>query len=357
MSTLATANTALMDNILAQPGELQKSLEYTLGPGRAALLAAAAHVRAAKTVFVTGIGSSWHAGMAVQSLFAAAGQPVHLVDASELLHSTVLPPASVVVALSRSGKSVEIVKLLDQAAAAGAAVIGVTNTPDSPLGRRAAVCLELRAAFDRNISITMYSALTLVGGVLATAATAGEAGLDSLGRALAAQLAAVEVCLPEWRSQVESAGWLDRAVPVYCLARGGSLASANETRLLWEEGAKAPACAMTTGGFRHGPQEILYGRTAVSLWIDETRMRAADLALLTDLRRHGVPTLAIGRGLRADVADLVLNLPAAAGPAGWQFLTDIVPGQVVAEALARRRGVDCDNFLYCPYVIETEGGL
>ena len=50
-------------------------------------------------------------------------------------------------------------------------------------------------------------------------------------------------------------------------------------------------------------------------------------------------------------------LPGPATPDRWQFLVDIVPGQVASERLSRLRGVDCDSFLYCPYIIETEGGL
>src|SRR4051812_42849839 len=99
----------LLKNILSEPAELRKSLAFTLGEGRAELTKAAGIVTAAKHVFITGIGSSWHAGMAVQALFERAGFPVHLADASELLHVVAIPAGSAVIALSRSGKSVEIV--------------------------------------------------------------------------------------------------------------------------------------------------------------------------------------------------------------------------------------------------------
>lgn len=345
--------TKLMENIQAQSGELLRSLRHTLGAGRTDLVRAAGIVRDARHVFVTGIGSSWHAGMAVQSIFHAAGRPVHLVDASELLHFTTLPEGSAVIALSRSGKSVEIVKLLDKAAAAKAKVVGVTNTPESPLGKRADATLLLSAAFDHNISITMYSALTLVGGLLAS---------ESLGSPLGDLAAALEHTLQEsarelagWRDLAEGSSWFDRHAPAYFLARGAGMASASETRLLWEEGAKAPACAMTTGGFRHGPQEITSEGLRIGIWLDASTLRSQDLALAADLRKHGAKVMVIGNQVPPDAGDLVFQVPKA--PHGWQFLVDIVPGQVAAERLARLRGVDCDNFLYCPYIIEAEGGL
>jgi glutamine---fructose-6-phosphate transaminase (isomerizing) len=343
----------LLNNILTEPRELRRSLTHAVGAGRGELEKAANLVNRAQHVYITGIGSSWHAGMAVSSIFEAHGRPVHLVDASELLHYVKLPEKAVVIMLSRSGKSVEIVNLLDKAATAKARVIGITNTPESPLAKRADATLKLEAAFDRNISITMYSALTLVGGLLALCA------LRKLDAAVPAQieqaLVAAEAALQTWQDQVKGRDWFHPELPTYFLARGGSMASASETRLLWEEGAKAPACAMTTGGFRHGPQEIISSRIRIAIWIDVEKMRAQDLALAADLRKHGANVMLIGQDLPKDAADVVLQVPQV--PPAWQFLIDIIPGQIAAEYLARIRKADCDNFIFCPYVIQTEGGL
>ena len=49
------------------------------------------------------------------------------------------------------------------------------------------------------------------------------------------------------------------------------------------------------------------------------------------------------------------SLPAV--PAAWQFIVDILPAQLAAEHLSHRRGVDCDRFRVCSYVVEAEGGL
>src|SRR5205814_330971 len=161
--------TKLLQDILREPAELARCLAYTLGPGRAELDAAAALLREAEPVVITGIGSSWHAGMAVEALFQAGGRAATLVDASELLHFTRIAPGAAILALSRSGRSGELVSLLRLIQRAGAQLIAITNTPDSPLALAADVTLKLEAAFDHSVSITMYSALTLVGGLLALA--------------------------------------------------------------------------------------------------------------------------------------------------------------------------------------------
>lgn len=345
--------THFLHDILNEPAQLAGALRHTLGEGRAALERAAQALRDSRHVYLTGIGSSWHAGMAMQSIFNRAGFPAGLHDASELLHFVALPAGSALVILSRSGRSVEVVRLLDKARLSGARIIGVTNTPDSPLGQAAEVSITLNAAFDHMVSVSMYSALALAGGLLAAAVTSGiDPGLE--GR-LAGALRAAGEAIPDWQRRINASDWLAPGAPAYFLARGGSLASCHETRLLWEEAAKAPASALMTGCFRHGPQEIAGAGLRIGMWLDGERLRDQDLALARDLRRLGAAVMLIGHGAPEAAADLVLPLPDI-DPA-WQFAVDIVPAQLAAELLSHRRGVDCDGFRTCPYIIEDEGGL
>jgi glucosamine--fructose-6-phosphate aminotransferase (isomerizing) len=290
----------------------------------------------------------------VQALFQARGRAVSLIDASELLHFAEIAPNSTLVVVSRSGKSVEIVRLIEKARRAGAKIVAITNTPDSPLAQSANVTLRMEAAFDHNVSVTMYSGLTLVGGLLAAAALGT---LDEpLEGALAGALHTLPSAFPNWRRQIEHSDWFaPDAAATYLLARGASLASAQEARLLWEEAAKAPATALTTGGFRHGPQEVVRPDLRVALWLDAERLRDQDLALTRDLRAAGAKVLLIGQNAPEDAGDLVFSLPPV--PTDWQFLTDIVPAQLAAEHLSRLRGEDCDSFRFCPYIVEGEGGL
>ena len=348
--------THYLQNILAEPGELRRCLDYTLGDGNSALQQAADGVRDAQAIYITGIGSSWHAGMAVQSLFDAAGKPALLADASELLHFTQFAPNACLIVLSRSGKSVEIVRLLDKAEASGTRIIGITNTPGSPLAHRATVTLPLNATFDRNVSVTMYSALTLVGGLLATQATFGIKA--SLAISIREYLTAARNQMSRWQETIAESNWFSAELPTYFLARGSSLASCHEARLLWEEAAKIGATAMTTGGFRHGPQEMIAGGARIGLWLAPAVLRDQDLRLASDLRRYGVPVLLIGQNLPNTEDFTRLELPPLVPEfSTWQFLVDVIPAQLASEHLARQRGADCDGFAICPYIIEAEGGL
>src|SRR6185295_828393 len=89
----------------------------------------------------------------------------------ELLHQTSFRPGSAILLLSRSGKSIEVVTLLDRAAKAGVKVVGVTNAPDSPLAKRSDAAVLLGIGFDHAISVVTYSTVALAAGLLAAVAT------------------------------------------------------------------------------------------------------------------------------------------------------------------------------------------
>ena len=346
--------TYFLRDILRQPEELQRTLGHLSGAGRGSLDAAVAALRTARHVYLTGIGSSWHAGLNVSALFQLGAQPVYLVDAAELVQFAAIPAESVIIVISRSGRSVEIVQLLAKARESGATVIGITNAADEALAREAQIAIVVPVAMDHAISVNTYTTLALAAGILA--ASAGRTArngcpTDSLSGAFAAAGRAI----PGWQAQIENSDWLAPHSTTYFLARGSSLGSAYEARLMWEEGVKSPATAMGTGSFRHGPQEIVGKDVRFGMWIDGAKMREQDLAVARDLRDLGARVMLIGQRLPEDAGDLVFQLPEI--PSEWQFLIDIIPAQLVAERLARLSGVDPDTFRLCPFVVEDESGL
>jgi glutamine---fructose-6-phosphate transaminase (isomerizing) len=378
--------THFLKDILRQPEELQRTIQLLTGPngaGRSALDAATGAIRAARHVYLTGIGSSLHAALNVSTLFHQHAYPVYFEDAAELLTFATFPNDSAMILISRSGKSTEIVQLAAKARRAGVNVIGITNAAEGTLAKEAHVAVVVPIAFDHAISVNTYTTLALAAGMLANSVVTQNAGstvtpgcgqrvsaLDSaqarvplpakpsrpgLAESLSFSLAEAGRAIPRWQEQIAVSTWLAPHTTTYFLARGSSLGSAYEARLMWEEGVKTPATAMGTGGFRHGPQEIVAKDVRFGLWIDGANMREQDLAVARDLRELGGSVMLIGQKLPEDAGDLVFQLPAI--PAEWQFLMDIIPAQLVAERLSRLSGVDCDTFRLSSYVVEDEGGL
>jgi glucosamine--fructose-6-phosphate aminotransferase (isomerizing) len=232
-------------------------------------------------------------------------------------------------------------------------VIAITNSKEGSLATEADVSIVVPIDFDHGISVNTYSTLALAAGVLASH-VAGTF-TESIEHSLSVAIGRVRDAIPVWRKQLENTRWLDAGRPYYFLGRGSSLGTCNEVRLLWEEGVKSPACAMGTGAFRHGPQEIVAEEIRFGIWIDSEKMRNQDLAVSHDLRQLGASVMMIGQQLPPGSADLVFELPSI--PSAWQFVIDAIPAQLAAECLSRKAGVDCDTFRLCSYIVEGDSGL
>ena len=242
--------THFLQDILRQPDELRGVIELLRGDGAKPLEAAADSVRAARHIYLTGIGASYNAALGAAWHFHSIGHPVYLLDAAELLHFAKIPAESVLVILSRSGQSVEIVKLLEKAHNAGATVIGITNFPDGALARRADIPIVLPVKPDHGISANTY--LSFAAGGAAIAGVVAHAFDTHLASTLLEAIAATAEEIPAWQQQLVNASWLRPGATYYFLARGASLASSYGAQLLWEEGVKVAAVAMGTDSFRHG---------------------------------------------------------------------------------------------------------
>jgi glucosamine--fructose-6-phosphate aminotransferase (isomerizing) len=345
--------TQFLRDILRQPSELKRTIDFLLGAGQPTLNAATTAIRSARHVYLTGIGSSWHAALCAGTLFNLGAKPVYLYDAAELLEFAEFPADTVVIVISRSGRSAEIVKLLAKARERGATVIAITNSPEGPLARGAQLPIVIPIELDHAISVNTYSTLAATAGILAGAVVGTWSA--SLAAALSTSFSKADTVISGWQTQVADTAWLAPGAVTYFLARGCSAGSCQEARLLWEEGVKSPATAMNTGSFRHGPQEMVAAGARFGIWIDAERMREQDLAVALDLRKLGAAVMLIGQSVPQDAGDLVFQLPSV--PPGWQFLIDIIPAQLAAEKLARLSGVDSDTFRYSSFIVEDEYGL
>src|SRR5262249_6897065 len=221
-----------------------------------------------------------------------------------------------------------------------------------PLAKESDVAIVVPTPLDHGISVATFSTLRMAACALASSS---EMSLESVAKPLTRTLDDADRHLDLWGQRLDRSRWLEPGEPYYFLARGASLGSCHEARLLWEEGVKAPATAMSTSSFRHGPQEIVRPGMRVCLWIDQMHMLDQELSVAYGLRELGASVMFIGENVSPDDGDLVCELPAS--PHHWQFAIDILPIQLAAERLSKLSGVDCDSFRLCSYVVEDERGL
>lgn len=96
-------------------------------------------------VIVAGVGKSGHIGQKIAASLASTGTPSFFLHPTEASHGDLgmVVPGSVVIAISYSGESRELVDLLRYCRGNEVPVIGMTRAPESTLGRHSNVLLAL----------------------------------------------------------------------------------------------------------------------------------------------------------------------------------------------------------------------
>jgi arabinose-5-phosphate isomerase len=99
-------------------------------------------------IVVTGMGKSGHVGGKIAATLASTGSPAFFVHPGEASHGDLgmITPADVVLALSNSGETSEIVTIVPLIKRMGAPLISMTGKRDSTLAREADVNLDVGVA-------------------------------------------------------------------------------------------------------------------------------------------------------------------------------------------------------------------
>jgi arabinose-5-phosphate isomerase len=126
-------------------------------------------------VVVTGLGKSGHVGNKIAATLASTGTPAFFLHATEASHGDLgmVARGDVVIAISNSGETAELISLLPHLRRLGTPVIAMTGRPASTLAREAAVNLDVSVAEEAcplNLTPTASTTATLaMGDALATA--------------------------------------------------------------------------------------------------------------------------------------------------------------------------------------------
>ena len=302
-------------------------------------------VRNGRHLVFTGMGGSYDTCYAPVTALASSGVTGIMVDSAELLYfrRATLDGRTLMVIVSQSGESAEVVRLIDELNRGPERpfMVSVTNGTANTLARMANVALDTRAGAEHGPSTMTFAAALVV-----LAAVAGVLRGDSADEALSrvdaqAQVAADAVecllALIDDRAQ-QLRAWLGDRPVLTLLARGAGRAASEMGALTLKEAAHFPAEAMQSAQFRHGPLELAGKDAAVVVMATETATREVDARLAADLVKAGVAVLHVAcDGPAVDGAETIRIGPVdrllASAPA-------IVPVQLLAWRLAVDRGFD-----------------
>jgi glucosamine--fructose-6-phosphate aminotransferase (isomerizing) len=299
-------------------------------------------VRAAAPTPLNGItivarGSSDNAAVYGRYLLeVATGKPISLAAPS--LHTLygihVDYRGQLVIAVSQSGATPEIVRTLQALQDGGGRGLAITNDAESALAKTAGETIELEMGIERAVPATK----TVTGQLTAFAMVACALGRAPFtGEELAAVPAWVQAVLDDPDPAAAAAQALAGTSQLIVVARGYLFAAALETALKIKETCSLLADGYSAADLRHGPiAAVTRGLPVVALCTSGPAH--ADVAsLVEELRARQASVIVVGSRERADVS-LPGEVPEPLAP-----IVAVVRGQQLARELATALGYDPDS--------------
>lgn len=336
-----------LHDLIEQPDALERTIAALANEH--SLDSLAGNLRGARwrRVALTGMGSSYWACRPLYLRLLKQGLTPVMVETSELIHYECdwLTPDTLVMAVSQSGRSVEIVRLLEYARER-CEIIGVTNTPDSPLATQSTAALLTHAGAEHTVSCKTYLATLLaldwLGDLLS-----GEDRAPLLEQARAA-VEPVRAYLSEWPAHVRQLMPLLEGVDdIFVVGRGPSISAAGTGGLILKESTHYHAEGLSAAAFRHGPFEMLSDTVFVLVLEGDARSAPFSRKLADDVREAGARS-----ALVSPTAEGAFRIPECAER--MRPLVEMLPVEMLTLALAAVKGREPGRFERATKVTEVE---
>jgi glucosamine--fructose-6-phosphate aminotransferase (isomerizing) len=245
---------------------------------------------------------------------------------------------ALVIAISQSGQSPDVVGALAAAREAGAMTVAVVNEEGSPLEQAAEFCLPMRAGPEKAVAATKTYVASLVAPLQVLAAVAED---DALITALAGLPSALRAALGVEEEAARRAERYRYADGMVTLARGPHFPIALELALKFKETCRLRAEAFSAAEFAHGPIILVEHGFPILAFQARDASGEGTRTLYKDLAARGAELVLVGD--TSDEISAAVRLPT---PPTGHLLTDpvagVLAGYLFAGHLALARGLDPD---------------
>ena len=274
--------------------------------------------------YVLGVRHHLPVALAAPSLYT-------IYKAAPVLHDTL------VLAISQSGMSPDIVAVVENARSQGMLTVAITNAPESRLALASEYMILCRAGEERSIAATKtYTGELMAVALLSAALAGGGADLESLRTVpemvhRACELGEAAAARAERYRYMENAA---------VLGRGFNLATALEAALKLKELTYIGANPYSSADYMHGPMAIVQSGFPVLVAAPSGLVFPDMVLLLRELEKRGAELLVISDQAQAlDYARTPLPLPEGL-PEWLSPIIAVIPGQLLAHHLALAKGID-----------------
>ena len=309
--------------------------------GQIGQVAHVARARGIDVVMIAARGTSDNAALYAQYVLGARNGLLVAPASPSLVSLYDAPPRmgnALVIGISQSGRSPDVVGVLAEARRQGAITVAITNYRSSELAAAAEYLIELETGEERAVAATKtYVAEIAVVAMLSAALLDDQASRDELGALPGALRSALER-EAEIASLAEAWAGESRCA---ILARGFQYATAREWALKLKELAYVLADPYSAADFQHGPIALV-GEGFPILAVATTGPALPGMVeLLERLRAASARLLVLTDADGLDHFGDVVRVPRV--PEWLSPIVSILPAQLFAYHLARARGLDTEN--------------
>ncbi|WP_158848316.1 SIS domain-containing protein [Saccharothrix deserti] len=305
-----------------------------------ASVASAIAARRPRFVLLAARGSSDHAALYAKYLTEVLLElPAGLVSPSTTTLYGAQPDLRdvLVVSVSQSGGSPDLLEVTESARARGALTVAVTNTASSPLNGAAELSVDVGAGVEQAVAATKTYSATLLALYLLVDAIRGGDGTAAVSLGDLAQ-STLDLSADAVAEAVQRYRFVDR---VLTTGRGYSLPTALESALKLAETSYLAARAYSGADLLHGPVAAVDAETAVLAVTSSGKGGDALHDVLDAVHGRGADVLAVGSA--SDKVSAALRIPVAETAEEVAPILEILPIQRLAHGLALARGGDPDS--------------
>lgn len=317
-------------------------------------IAKAIQSRDVQYAFLAARGTSDNAGRYANYLWGAHNRLPLALATPSLFTYYQSPPRlrnALVVGVSQSGQSPDIVSVLEEGRRQGCLTLAITNIPGSPLAKAADFVLDIQAGPEKAVAATKtYTTELMAIAMLSAALSNSEEKWDQL--ASVAEWARYVLKLDEQIAQMaQRYRYMSQCV---VLGRGFNYATAFEWALKLKELTYIIAEPYSSADFQHGPIAMVEGGFPVLAVAPKGKVHESMREMLTRLRRDKNAELV----LISDDADALTlaQSPIQLPPQIPEWLTPLVsilPAQLFACHLTQVKGYDTEKPRNITKVTET----
>jgi glutamine---fructose-6-phosphate transaminase (isomerizing) len=291
-----------------------------------------------KDLYLTGSGTSYHAaqiGAYLLSKYARIKAQAMIASEVQFL-PLFLDEQAVLLAISQSGESADVLSAVNLAKEKGAGIISIVNSLTSSLFRESAYSIGLQCGPEIGVAATKSFTSQLVVLYRLASLISKDKEFDPDFKQVSRAVSKVLCSAPKIQQIAES---LEKASDIYILGRGMHLPLALEGSLKIKEISYIHAEGLPGGELKHGPLALMHQDASVILINPDDETRADTLMGAHEIKARGGKIIGIS-DVYHDVYDSWIEIPTV--EASLFPIVESVPLQLLAYYTSLEKKADPD---------------